>query len=116
MADHPKSYRIVPPPVWPIADYAPGRTVRGEGVAYIDPAELRRIYDTTRLYNGGKDCPMCQQLGHICRPCRRERYEARYPRPTPWPLIDQVLIVLAFFAVGAAVLIAAFYMGVRGRG
>lgn len=110
MADHPKSYRIVPPPVWPIAEYVPGRTLRGRGVAYIDPAELRRIFDDK------PPCAACDRHGHICRPCRKERYEKRYPRPTPWPLIDQALIVLAFFAVGGVVLAVAAYYGLFHRG
>jgi hypothetical protein len=47
----------------------------GEPVGRIDPAVLRRIFGAP--VDDGKPCLECRAMGHICRSCRKRRYEAR---------------------------------------
>ncbi len=60
-----------------------------DGVPLITPEMLRRIY-------ADEECPDCVVAGHICRPCRQARYEARDCAP---PRVVLALVLLGFVGV-----------------
>lgn len=71
------------------------RAARQEGRPYIPPERIARAMKqpTGWYYAESGDivralrCQECTRLGHICRPCRKRRYEARYTTPWWWSLV-----------------------------
>lgn len=66
----------------------------------IDPTHLYRLEGHYRPDLAG--CDACSAHGHLCRPCRKVRYESRH--------VDQTQKRL-FIAALAALFVAAFFIG-----
>lgn len=60
-------------------------------LAPIDPAVLRRIYGVPDW----TACTDCAELGHLCRPCRKTRYERRDNPLAGWAWVIAVWAALA---------------------
>lgn len=76
---------------------------RRVGVPPIAPERLARAMGERPVAS----CHDCRRLGHICRPCRKARYEARQ-RNQHKGVSDPAALVTVFFVFGFTIIMAAF--------